>query len=324
MRILITGGAGFIGSNLVRLMLEKHPDYEIIVYDKLTYAGNLDNLKGLESKPNYKFIKGDVCNLELLNHIFKDVDGVLHLAAESHVDNSIEDSLKFTTSNTLGTHAVLEAARRNGVKKIVYISTDEVYGSIEEGSFKEGDMLKPNSPYSASKTSGDLLARAFFSTYKLPVTITRSSNNFGPYQHPEKLIPLFITNLLEGKKVPLYGDGLNVRDWIFVQDNCEAIDFVFHNGVPGEIYNIGRGNEKTNREITEKVLKLLNKDESSIEYVQDRPGHDRRYSLSSSKLNAMGWSPSTNFEDALKKTAEWYKENEGWWKPLKDKMGVKK
>lgn len=315
MNILVTGGAGFIGSNFIRYITKKYPKYKVCNLDKLTYAGNLDNLKG--TSPNHKFVLGDICNKQLVEGIMKQTDVVVHFAAESHVDRSINDPFVFTKTNAIGTQVLLEAARKFKVKRFIHISTDEVYGSIAKGSFKETDPLKPNSPYSASKAAADLLARSYFVTYNLPVIITRSSNNFGPYQHPEKLIPLFLTNLLENKKVPLYGDGKNVRDWLYVKDNCEAIDFVMHHGVPGEIYNIAAKNEKSNIEITKLLLRELKKDKSYINYVKDRLGHDRRYSLDCKKINKLGWKPRFTFKKAIKETILWYKNNEKWWKKLK-------
>jgi dTDP-glucose 4,6-dehydratase len=317
MKILVTGGAGFIGSNFTRMLVKKYPNDKIINLDKLTYCGNLDNLKSIEKNSNYKFIKGDITNLKLMKKITKDIDIIYHFAAESHVDNSIKDPFVFTKSNVLGTHMLLEAARINKVKKFIHISTDEVYGSIEKGSFTETDILKPNSPYSSSKAGAELLARSYYKTFNLPVIVTRSSNNFGPYQYPEKLIPLFVTNLIENKKVPVYGTGMNVRDWIYVTDNCEAIEFVANKGKIGEIYNIGGGNEVPNLEITKTILKEMNKDESYIEYVKDRLGHDFRYSLDCTKLNSLGWKPRFNFKEAMKETINWYKNNEKWWKKLK-------
>lgn len=317
MKLLVTGGLGFIGSNFVRYILNKYPDYAITNLDKVTYCGNPDNLMDVENNPNYKFIRGDVCDEKTVANLMKDTDVVVHFAAESHVDNSIKDSFVFTRTNVLGTHVLLEAARKNKIKKFIMISTDEVYGSIIGGSFKETSPFKPNSPYSASKAAADLLARSYHITFKLPVIITRSSNNFGPYQYPEKLIPLFVTNLIEGKKVPVYGDGMNVRDWLYVVDNCEAIDFVMHNGEIGEVYNIGGNNELPNIAITRLILKELGKDESFINFVEDRLGHDRRYSLDCSKIHKLGWKPRFDFEQALKQTIHWYRDNEKWWRKLK-------
>ena len=317
MKILVTGGCGFIGSNFIRMMLEKYPTYELINLDKLTYAGNPDNLKDIKDNKNYKFIKGDVCDFELMKELTKDVDFIFHFAAESHVDRSIEGPAIFTKSNILGTHMLLEAARINKTKKFIHISTDEVYGSTKEGSFNENDILKPNSPYSASKAAADMIARAYYKTYGLPVIVIRSSNNFGPYQYPEKIMPLFVTNLMEDKKVPVYGTGKNIRDWIYVIDNCEGIEFIWQNGKIGEIYNVGGGNEKPNTEITKIILKEMGKDESYIEYVKDRPGHDFRYSLDCTKIHKLGWKPRFNFEEAIVETIKWYRNNEKWWKRLK-------
>lgn len=317
MKLLVTGGSGFIGCNFIRHMIAKYPAYDIINLDKLTYAGNPDNLRDLERSPRYTFIKGDICDPSAVDHAMKNVDQVVHFAAESHVDRSIADSSAFIRTNVLGTHTLLEGALKHKVKKFIHISTDEVYGSIMNGSFKETDILTPSSPYSSSKASSDLLALSYHITHGLPVVVTRCTNNFGPYQYPEKLIPLFVTNLLEGKKVPVYGTGKNVRDWIYVLDHCKAVDFVLHNGSPGEIYNIGGGAEKTNIEITDKIIELLGKDQSVIEHVKDRPGHDLRYSLDCSKLRKMGWKPEYSFDEALKTTVEWYVENRPWWEKLK-------
>lgn len=319
MKLLVTGGAGFIGSNFIHHILEKYPDYKIINIDKLTYCGNLENLKDIENDERYKFIKCDICDSAKITEIFKEEkpDFVINFAAESHVDRSISEPLSFTKTNVIGTHVLLEAAKTFGTERFLHISTDETYGSIDHGKFKEENILLPNSPYSASKASADLLARSYFKTFSLPVIITRSSNNYGPYQFPEKLIPLFVTNIMEGKKVPVYGTGNNVRDWIYVQDNCEGLDAVLHNGKDGEIYNIGGGNEKTNLEITQIILNELGKDESSIEYVNDRLGHDLRYALDIEKVKNLGWQPRYTFEDAIEETIKWYQENEDWWKKLK-------
>jgi len=319
MRLLVTGGLGFIGSNFIRQILEEHPGESIVNLDKITYAGNPENLKDIAGDPRYTFVRGDICDPEIVGSVFREypIDAVVHFAAESHVDRSIEDASVFVRTNVLGTHVLLEAALSHGIKRFVHVSTDEVYGSIRSGSFRETDNLNPSSPYSASKAASDLLARSYYITHDLPVIVTRCTNNFGPYQYPEKLIPLFVTNLIEGKKVPVYGTGRNVRDWIHVADHCRAVDFVLRHGEPGEIYNIGGGAEKTNLEITEGILRALGKDESMIEYVRDRPGHDWRYSLDSSKLRAMGWKPEFDFETALQATVRWYTENEWWWRPLK-------
>lgn len=317
MNLLVTGGCGFIGSNFIRHMLKKYPDYRIINIDKLTYAGNPDNLKDIEDNSNYSFIRGDICDPEIVNKAMKNMDYVVHFAAESHVDRSIDDGSIFVRTNILGTHTLLESAHKHGIKRLIHVSTDEVYGSITRGSFKETDILTPSSPYSSSKAGSDLLVQSYYITHKLPVIITRCTNNFGPYQYPEKLIPLFVTNLLENKKVPVYGTGQNIRDWIYVLDHCKAVDFVLHNGSIGEIYNIGGGAEKTNLEITDKIIEIIGSDRSMIEYVKDRLGHDLRYSLDCSKLRELGWAPEHDFDEALEETVRWYVENRWWWEKLK-------
>jgi len=312
-KILITGGAGFIGSNFVRYMLRRY-DYDLVVLDKLTYAGRLENLQDVISK--IKFIKGDICKKEdVRKAIAEHVDLIINFAAESHVDRSIKTPGRFIQTDVYGTHILLEAARKFDAE-FIQISTDEVYGSIEKGSFKETDILNPSSPYSASKASADLIAQSYYVTYGLPIKITRSTNNFGPYQYPEKLIPLFIINALRNKPLPLYGDGLNVRDWLYVKDNCEAIDFINKKGKNGEIYNIASGNERTNIEITKIILRELNKPESLIRHVKDRPGHDRRYSLDTTKIRESGWKPKHSFEGGMHKTVQWYVNNKWWWKTL--------
>ncbi len=318
MKLLITGGAGFIGSNFIHYTLKHHKKDEVVNFDKLTYCGNLENLRDIETDPRYKFIKGDICDAKLVEKVFQKEkpDFILNFAAETHVDRSIKNPKNFTQTNVLGTHTLLEASRKYNIKKFLQISTDEVYGSIKKGKFKEIDSLLPNSPYAASKAGADLLVRSYYKTFNLPILITRSSNNFGPYQYPEKLIPLFITNILQGKKVPLYGTGLNVRDWIYVLDNCAGIDIVLRKGKIGEIYNIGGGNEKTNLEIARIILKELGKDESWIEYVKDRPGHDFRYALDTRKIMKLGWRPKYSFEKAIKETINWYKMHQEWWKKL--------
>jgi len=317
MRVLVTGGCGFIGSNFVRHFLSKYPDAHITNLDKLTYAGNPANLADLEKETRYRFVQGDICDAAIVAQCMKDADAVVHFAAESHVDNSIADPNVFMQTNVQGTVTLLNAARAANIKRFVHVSTDEVYGSRETGEFSENDLLAPSSPYSAAKAASDLFVKAYHATYGMPVLITRSSNNFGPYQHPEKLIPLFITNLIEGKKVPVYGTGKNVRDWLYVLDNCDAIDAVLQKGKIGEVYNIAGGNEVTNIEITKRLLAALGKDESSVEYVKDRLGHDWRYAITSEKIKALGWSPKHNFEQALAATIAWYQANEHWWKPLK-------
>ncbi len=318
MRLLVTGGCGFIGSNFIRWVLRHHADDQIINLDKLTYAGNPANLKDLEGDPRYLFIQGDICDPVAVNEAFsRDPDAVVNFAAETHVDRSIMDPSVFIQTDVLGTFQLLEAVRRHQTPRFVQISTDEVYGSIEEGSFDEESPLRPNSPYAASKAGGDLMVRAYFKTYGAPVLIVRSSNNYGPYQYPEKLIPLFVTNLLEGRKVPLYGDGMNVRDWLFVEDNCAAIDLILRKGIIGEIYNVGGNREITNLELTRTLLSLMDKDDSCIEFVEDRLGHDRRYSLSCEKVKNLGWEARWDFLDGLRYTLDWYRENEDWWRPIK-------
>lgn len=318
MKLLITGGAGFIGSNFIRYIFNKYPDYKIINLDKLTYCGNLENLRDIENNPNYAFVKGDIADGKIVDQIVsRRPEAILNFAAESHVDRSILDPQSFIKTDILGTQTLLEAAKRHQIERFIQISTDEVYGSIKEGSFTEESPLRPNSPYAASKTGADLLVRAYQQTFGLPILITRSSNNFGPYQYPEKLIPLVVTNLLEGQKVPVYGDGQQIRDWLYVMDNCAGIDFVLHHGQIGDIYNISGHNERTNLEITQIILEQLTKDESSIEHVADRPGHDRRYSLDSTKLQKMGWHPRYEFGEAMAKTVQWYQDNPQWWQPLK-------
>ncbi|MDP1845835.1 MAG: dTDP-glucose 4,6-dehydratase [Candidatus Moranbacteria bacterium] len=320
MKLLITGGAGFIGSNFIRYILNKYPDYKIVNLDLLTYAGNLENLRDVENNPNYKFIKGDIADKNLANDLAKDADIIVNFAAESHVDRSILDSAAFIHTNILGTHNLLEAARNNGLKRFHHISTDEVYGHLgpNDPAFNEKTPYAPRSPYSASKAAADHLVMAYFHTYNLPVTISNCSNNYGPYQFPEKLHGLFITNLLEGKKVPVYGDGRQVRDWLFVSDHCEAIDLIIHKGKIGETYCVGGNCEKPNLEITQKILELLGKGEEMIEYVKDRPGHDRRYAMNFAKIKSeLGWEPRTNFDEGMRKTVEWYKNNEDWWKTIK-------
>jgi len=320
MRLLVTGGAGFIGSNFIRHIIKKYPQNEIINLDKLTYAGNLDNLKDIENNSNYTFVKGDICDRKIVNELSKDVEAIVNFAAQSHVDRSIIDASDFIRTNIDGTYNLLEAAKRYSISRFVQISTDEVYGSIGKGSFKETDSLSPSSPYAASKAAADMLVYSYWVTFNLPVIVVRSSNNFGSYQYPEKIISLFITNALENKHLPLYGDGMNVRDWLYVLDNCEAIDLVLHKGKKGEIYNIGGGNELKNIDLTKMVLNILGKPESLIQPVKDRPGHDRRYSLDCSKIRReLGWTPRFDFERALKETVKWYRDNQWWWKKLKDK-----
>jgi dTDP-glucose 4,6-dehydratase len=316
MRLLVTGGAGFIGSNYVHWVLTNTDD-SVTVLDALTYAGNLENLRDVEDDPRYTFVKGDITDREAVLAALDGHDAVVHFAAESHVDRSIASPDEFVHTNCDGTNVMCDVARHVGVERFLHISTDEVYGSIDAGSFTEDDRLSPRSPYSASKAGSDLIALSYHTTYGLPVLVTRSSNQYGPYQYPEKVIPLFVTNLLEGKRVPLYGDGLNVRDWCFVEDNCAAIDLVLRAGTVGEIYNIGGGNEISNRELTDRILAHLGADESMIEYVTDRLGHDRRYSIATDKVEALGWRPAHDFETALETTVAWYRDHRDWWQPLK-------
>ncbi len=318
--ILVTGGAGFIGSNFVRYMLNKYQDYKIVNLDLLTYAGNIKSLDDIKDNPNYLFVKGDITDNKLVDQIILDnkIDVIINFAAESHVDRSITNPDIFVKTNVLGTQNLLEVAKKYKIEKFFQISTDEVYGSLgKTGFFTEKTPLSPNSPYSASKASADLLVMAYHHTFGLNVNITRCSNNYGPYQFPEKLIPLFITNALDNKQVPLYGDGLNIRDWLFVEDHCSAIDTVLHKGKNGEIYNVGGNNEKTNKYITDTILKYLGKDSSLIKYVTDRLGHDRRYAIDATKIKEeLGWEPKYKFEQAIEKTIEWYLNNKAWWQPL--------
>lgn len=319
--MLVTGGAGFIGSCFIRHILKKYPDYKVINLDALTYCGNLENLDDIKENPNYEFVHGNICDKNLVRNLVKKCDYVINFAAESHVDNSIKYPEIFVETNVQGTLNLLQACKELGIERFLQISTDEVYGSLgETGYFYETTSLQPNSPYSASKASADLLVRAYFETYGLPVLNTRCSNNYGPYQYPEKLIPFFISRLLKGEKVPVYGDGLNVRDWLYVYDHCEAIDVVLHKGKIGEIYNIGGHNEKTNLEITHLILTEMNKDKNLIEYVQDRLGHDRRYAIANDKITSeLGWKPSVTFEQGIKLTIAWYLENQNWIKNLEKK-----
>ncbi|RKY84447.1 dTDP-glucose 4,6-dehydratase [candidate division KSB1 bacterium] len=317
--ILITGGAGFIGSNFTRYIVNKYNEYKVIVLDALTYAGNRENLADLESNPGFSFYEGDIRDKKVVEELVQKVDYVVNFAAETHVDRSIHEAGTFISTDIFGTFTLLEAVKKFNTEKFVQISTDEVYGSIEKGSFSENSPLKPNSPYSASKAGADLLVRSYYVTYGLPVIITRSSNNFGPYQYPEKLIPLFITNAMDNIPLPLYGDGMNVRDWLYVIDNCRAIDLILHNGKFGEVYNVGAGNEETNITITRLILKKLKKPEELIKYVKDRPGHDRRYSLNCEKIRKLGWKPEYDFDEALNITIEWYVRNEDWWRKIKKK-----
>ncbi len=321
MKIIVTGGAGFIGSCFVRHMLNKYPDYKIINLDALTYAGNIENLNDIKDNPNYTFVHGNICDKKLVNEIIQGVDAVVNFAAESHVDRSITGPEIFIETNIQGTLNLLQAAKENNIQRYLQVSTDEVYGTLgKTGYFYETTPLAPNSPYSASKASADLVVRAYYETYKMPVLNTRCSNNYGPYQYPEKLIPFFISKLLKNEKVPVYGDGLNVRDWLYVYDHCSAIDTVLHKGRIGEVYNIGGHNEKTNLEITRLILEAMGKDESSIEYVKDRLGHDRRYAICNDKIQKeLGWEPSLTFEEGIKITIDWYLKNQDWIKSIENK-----
>ncbi len=319
-KILVTGGAGFIGSNFIHYWLGNHPEDEITNLDALTYAGNRENLADLEDNPKYKFLKGNICDALLVDEAVRDKDLIVHFAAETHVDRSIEKSADFVKTNLEGTMNLLEAARQNGGVRFHHISTDEVFGQLgpEDPAFKETTPYNPSSPYSASKAGADHLVRSYFHTHKLPITISNCSNNYGPYQFPEKLIPLFVTNLLEGKKIPLYGEGKNIRDWIQVDDHNRGVERIIQKGKIGETYCLGGGNELSNLEITEKILNLMGKDKSEIEYVEDRLGHDFRYAIDYTKAKReLGWEPEFDFEEGLKKTVEWYKENQDWWKKLK-------
>ncbi|MBN1977920.1 MAG: dTDP-glucose 4,6-dehydratase [Anaerolineae bacterium] len=319
--LMITGGAGFIGSNFVRYMLERYADYRVVVYDKLTYAGNLDNLKDVAERfaDRYAFVKGDICDAATVRGAIQahEVDAIVNFAAETHVDRSIMDPDAFIQTDVYGTYVLLEAARELGLERYHQISTDEVYGHVPQGASKESDPVAPRSPYAASKASGDLMVNAYFITYGLPVTITRGANNIGPYQYPEKVVPLFVTNAIDDIPLPLYGDGLQVRDYHYVLDHCEGIDLVLHKGEIGGVYNIGTGAEMRNVDMAHLLLDLLGKPESLIQPVRDRAGHDRRYSLDVSKLRALGWEPAHTCEDAVAETVRWYAENEWWWRPIK-------
>ncbi len=317
MKLLVTGGSGFIGSNFVRHVLAAHPDDTLVNFDKLTYAGNPANLRDVEADPRYAFVHGDVCDAKLVRDVAHGVDAVVNLAASTHVDRSLMEPDEFLKTDVFGVFTLLEAVKDLRIPRFVHISTDEVYGSVEHGSSRESDPLRPTNPYSASKAGGDLLALAYWHTHRVPVLITRSSNNFGPCQYPEKVMPLFITNALEDRPLPLYGDGRNVRDWLYVLDNCAAIDLVLRKGREGEVYNIGGGHEVENIVLTRQILHLLGKPETLIQPVKDRPGHDRRYSLDSKKIQQLGWAPRHRFGDALAATVAWYREHEAWWRPLK-------
>jgi len=317
MRLLVTGGAGFIGSNFVRWILQHHPEDTVVNLDKLTYAGNLANLADVADSPRYRFVRGDICDARLVREVARGVDAVVNFAACTHVDRSLMEPEEFLRTDVLGVFTLLEAARDLRIPRLLHVSTDEVYGSVAEGLSREGDPLRPANPYSAAKAGGDLLALAYWHTHRVPVLITRSSNNFGPYQYPEKVVPLFITNALEDRPLPLYGDGRNVRDWLYVLDNCAALDLVLRRGRDGEVYNVGGGNEVENIALTREILRLTGKPESLIQPVRDRPGHDRRYALDSGKVRALGWAPRWEFGAALAETVRWYREHEDWWRPLK-------
>lgn len=323
--ILVTGGAGFIGNCFIRHMLQKYSNYKIINLDALTYAGNLENLYDVKDNPNYEFVNGDICDRDLVTQIVSGVDMIVNFAAETHVDRSITGPEVFIETNVKGTMTLLQAAKEFNIERYLQVSTDEVYGTLgDTGYFTETTPLAPNSPYSASKAGADMLVRAYYETYKVPTLITRCSNNYGPYQYPEKLIPFFISRLLKGEKVPVYGDGLNVRDWLYVYDHCAAIDAVLHKGRVGEVYNIGGHNEKTNLEITHLILDAMNKDESLIEYVQDRLGHDRRYAISNDKITSeLGWKPSVTFEEGILLTIDWYLNNKAWMESIEQRKGQK-
>jgi dTDP-glucose 4,6-dehydratase len=316
-KLLVTGGCGFIGSNFIRHVLAAHPDDRVVNLDKLTYAGNPANLADLAGDSRYLFVQGDVCDAKVVRDVMRGVDAVLNFAAESHVDRSLMEPDAFLRTDVFGVFTLLEAVKELKIARFLHISTDEVYGSVERGSSRESDPVRPSNPYSASKAGGDLLALAYWHTHRLPVLITRSSNNFGPYQYPEKVIPLFVTNALEDRPLPLYGDGRNVRDWLYVLDNCAAIDLVLRKGQDGEIYNIGGSNEVENITLTRTILHLLDKPETFITRVADRPGHDRRYALDSGKIHDLGWAPAYSFEAALRATVDWYRAHEAWWKPIK-------
>lgn len=317
--LLVTGGAGFIGSNFVRFMLAKYPDYRIVAFDKLTYAGRPENLQDLTGDARLTFVRGDIADQPVVEQTVREhqIDTIVNFAAETHVDRSILDPASAHRTNFTGVYVLLEVARQLGLERFHQVSTDEVYGSIPEGFFKEGDPLEPNSPYSASKAGGELMVRAYHETYGLNTVVTRGSNTFGPYHYPEKIMPLFITNAIDNEPLPLYGDGMQVRDWLYVKDHCSGVDAVLHHGQPGEVYNIGGGNERHNIEITRMILGLLGKPETLVKRVADRPGHDRRYALACDKAKALGWAPAHAFEAAVAETVAWYQANEWWWRPIK-------
>ena len=317
--VLVTGGAGFIGSNFVRYALAAHSDWQVTTLDKLTYAGRLENLESVRTHPRHRFVKGDVADAAVAAPLVRESDVVVHFAAETHVDRSIRNAGDFIKTDVYGTFVLLEAARESSsLRRFIQISTDEVYGSVAQGSSRETDELRPRNPYSASKAGADRLAYSYWATYQVPVVVTRASNNYGPNQFPEKIIPLFITNLIDGLPVPLYGDGQNERDWLHVDDHCRGVDLLIEHGAPGEVYNIGGGNQVKNVDLTHRILELVGKPPSLIKPVADRPGHDRRYSLDTAKLESLGWKPLERFDDGLAKTVQWYRENERWWRPIKN------
>ncbi|MBI2873258.1 MAG: dTDP-glucose 4,6-dehydratase [Chloroflexi bacterium] len=317
MRVLVTGGAGFIGSNFIRFLLERHPSYQVVNLDKLTYAGNLERLRDVASNPRYEFVQGDICDSALVGHLMREVDAVAHFAAETHVDRALMDPGAFITTDVYGTYVLLRAAHEAGVKRFLHVSTDEVYGEVPPGrSSREDDPPAPRNPYSASKAGAEMQVSAFHQTYGLPVVIARPANNVGPYQHPEKVVPLFVTNALQDLPLPVYGDGRQVRDWLYVEDNCEALDLLLHQGTTGQAYNIPAGNLRENVYMTRLLLKLLGKPESLLRFVEDRPGHDRRYCMDGTKLRTLGWAPRHSFEQALEKTVAWYLDNRWWWERI--------
>jgi dTDP-glucose 4,6-dehydratase len=315
-RILVTGGAGFIGSAFVRYQLKKYTDVHIVNFDKLTYAGNLSNLKGIDES-RYTFVKADIADFDAVHAAMEGCDAVVNFAAETHVDRSIQGASEFIDTDIRGVYNIVEAAKRLGTKRLLHISTDEVYGSISQGSFKETDLMGPRNPYSASKAGGELMGMAYFHTFGVPLIITRGSNTYGPFQYPEKVLPLFVTNGIDDIPLPLYGDGRNVRDWLFVDDHCSGVDCALRNGSPGEIYNVAGGNERENIELTKRILSLLGKGGNLIKPVTDRPGHDRRYSIDATKLKALGWKPEMTWDDGMAATVKWYQENQEWWRPIK-------
>jgi len=317
MKLLVTGGAGFIGSNFVRYLLRRYPDWQVVNLDKLTYAGNLDNLTEVETDPRYAFVKGDICDADTVGRAARGADAIINFAAESHVDRSIADPTGFLRTDIFGVYVLLEAARELGVARVIQISTDEVYGAIEQGAFREDDRLRPSNPYSASKAGGELLAHSYWKTYGAPVIITRATNNIGPNQYPEKMAPLFITNALEDKPLPIYGDGKQMRHWMHVDDHCAALDLLLQRGEVGEIYNVGGEPVATNLEMATMILDALGKPHELLTHVKDRPGHDRRYAVDSSKLRALGWEPRYDLRAALNATIAWYRDNEAWWRKIK-------